>query len=201
MGNPYLGPDPAVSRQVREELHRITSEGVEWERLALQANAVLAVAADHQLSIELVEQVVSGPEFNCFRYALQLRDLPEEIINVCMCANPPTGVKSDFMRKLVSERLVKRASDEVREGDLAVYWDGEAITHAGVVRRAKVESKWGRGHVWRHRVFEVRSAYGSEVRLFEPIDCTCALNEFVAHLRALYGSDLVDDYLGENLEE
>lgn len=190
---------------VRAELHRITTEVVGAGRLAEQADAVLAVAAGNGLAIQLVESAEPDNVLNCFRYALQLSELPQAVITMCEICG--TAVKSDFIRRLIAKRLTQRADADVRDGDLVVYFDAEGITHAGVVRSGLVESKWGLGHVWRHRLFEVPSVYGERVQFFEPLPPEVALDEFIAHLDSEYGdpeeqpdgpgAELVESVVGE----
>ena len=169
-----------VDAGVRAELHRITTEVVGAGRLAEQADAVLAAAARNGLAIRLVERADPDEVFNCFRHALQLRELPDAVITLCEICG--AGLKSDFMRVLIAKRLTHREDAHVREGDLVVYFDQEGITHAGVIRSSLVESKWGMGHVWRHRLFEVPSAYGERVQFFEPLSPDLVLEEFISHL-------------------
>ena len=178
-------PASPVDAGVRAELHRITTEVVGDGRLAEQADAVLAVAARNGLAIQLVESAEPGNVLNCFRYALQLRELPKAVIIMCEICG--TAVKSDFIRRLIANRLTHREDAHVREGDVVVYFDQERITHAGVIRSGLVESKWGTGQAWRHRLFEVPSVYGERVQFFEPLSPDLVLEEFIAHLESECG--------------
>jgi hypothetical protein len=190
-----------VPWRVREELDRITKDGVAKDQLGSLVHAVLDVARHHGLRIELVEVPDPSKEFNCFRYALKLRELPEWVYDACMCANPPTGVKSDFVRSLLEDPLVLKESNDIHDGDIAIYFDNGTITHAGLVQNGRVVSKWGSGHIWIHGVMEVPSAYGSHVRFYAPIDSLAALRRFEAYLRTQYGDDFVDDFNGSDPDD
>jgi hypothetical protein len=187
---------PIVPSHVREELHRVTTDRrIGSNNLPSQVESVLNVARRHGLGIRLQELADLHVEFNCFRHALGLRDLPEWVYNACQCATPQTGVKSDFIRTLIGGVLVERRPDSICEGDLVLYFDQEEVRHAGLVHTDhQVVSKWGSGHLWLHGLFEVPSAYGSEVRFYTPLDKEDALELFELHLRKQYGDDFVDDY-------
>jgi hypothetical protein len=57
---------------------------------------------------------------------------------------------------------------DARDGDLVFYFgDDGRFKHAGVCRdNGQVVSKWGIGHLHRHRLFEVPESYGTKVRFF-----------------------------------
>ena len=71
----------------------------------------------------------------------------------------PTGVVSppgEFIEWLLSQgRLAPVAVFERGEGDLIVYCDRGEVRHSGIVSiPGRVRSKWGKGHVWEHGVWE-----------------------------------------------
>jgi len=82
---------------------------------------------------------------------------------------PVLGFESDFIKFLIHNK--KNYFIEVEELKLArvvIYFDGERVTHAGKASSNEfVVSQWGaRGHVWRHRLYEVPESYGNDVRFF-----------------------------------
>lgn len=55
-----------------------------------------------------------------------------------------------------------------KTGDHVLY-SSSRIEHAGKVVENAIESKWGKGHLWRHGVFEIPQSYGDTVRFFHDI--------------------------------
>lgn len=86
-----------------------------------------------------------------------------------------------FVEWLLEHRLLTEVSEaEMREGDLILYFDPSGrIKHAGLNRgNGRVESKWGKGGLFQHNIFEIPASYGSTVRFFRRIPSEEALQHF-----------------------
>jgi hypothetical protein len=93
--------------------------------------------------------------------------------------------------------LVEATIGDAADGHIAVYARGAEITHAGVVDKGRVMSKWGSGHVWRHGTFAVPASYGSSVRVFRACSSETALRGLIEYFREKpeFGPEVVDAIL------
>lgn len=62
-------------------------------------------------------------------------------------------------------------ADQIKAGDVALYFNEGAITHAAIVDDKQfLRSKWGGNEVHRHMLGEVPAQYGNQVRFFKKPD-------------------------------
>src|SRR5262249_5971429 len=86
---------------------------------------------------------------------------------------------NDFVAWIIeSGRLHLIDPASVATDDIILYCDSAEPKHAGRWNGALVVSKWGLGHLWKHRVFEVRASYGNIVRAFRGVSRPHAENWF-----------------------
>jgi len=86
-----------------------------------------------------------------------------------------------FVQWLLEKGLLTEVGEaEAREGDMIIYFDEESqIKHAGLRRgNGRVESKWGKGGLFQHGLFEVPASYGTTVRFFRRVPWEEALEYF-----------------------
>lgn len=172
----------ANSPALRRALHRITTDLV-GERVREQLDAIRGLADGH--SISLVQEAHPNDEstyrFTCFQYAFELTEPPRGIVDLATLY-PEVYPNSEFVGFLVREYLEEVQPEDVRNGDIVIYYDA-AATHAGRVVDGQVISKWGTAHTWRHGLFEVPEPYGNVVRFFRPMareDSVCAFLDYAA---------------------
>jgi hypothetical protein len=142
---------------------------------------------DQQHSIELVERIKANlhleEKYDCHAFTFDLRPP-----NFTGCAAPPDGRMSpggDFVAYLIAEHLVEAAPDDIRDGDIVVYFyeDRSDPLHTGRWNDGRVLSKWGKGHVWLHPLEECPSPYGTRARFFRGLsreETIAAWNAFCA---------------------
>jgi hypothetical protein len=147
---------------LREQLAQLTKPADATElREQIQQMINLAVKPPHSVTL-LAEEVAGTPPFNCYQYAFGIADvrLRDGILQIVP--------GRDFAQFLVDLRLTQIEPPSAENGDYALYSDSR-IEHAGKVQSGMIESKWGTGHTWRHRVYEVPANYGDTVRFFRHI--------------------------------
>jgi len=84
------------------------------------------------------------------------------------------------VQSLIELLLQEVGPEQAEEGDHVLYF-GQQLEHAGKVCAGMVESKWGKGHLWQHGVYEVPQRYGDIVRFFRQVsreDAIAAFREF-----------------------
>jgi hypothetical protein len=64
------------------------------------------------------------------------------------------GIKDEYVGGILTDQGYASVT-EPRDGDLAIYWDGDSATHSGIVRLSetgllRVQSKWGPFSVFEH---------------------------------------------------
>lgn len=65
--------------------------------------------------------------------------------------------------------LMEVEGDDLRRGDLALYYDRGHFMHVGLIQPdGRIVSKWGSGAILIHPVDIVPSRYGDEVRFYRP---------------------------------
>jgi hypothetical protein len=128
-------------------------------------------------SICLIKQVTDNREgrANCHEYALGLQK-SEIVASVASC--PAISMDETFISSLIFSDLKEVEQSDSRLNDLIIYFSGGHPSHSGLMKGNKIESKWGSGHIWQHKIEEVPLSYGSEVKFFHKINKTQALRAF-----------------------
>jgi hypothetical protein len=174
-------------------LSQITQEFI-GERVGEQITAIDALRARTPHSIRLVSAAVPGDRatfgFTCFQYAFALVDPPPAIVTIATLY-PHVFPSREFVEFLIRNALVEVTEDLVQDGDSIVYADQGIIRHAGVMKRGRVQSKWGTAHLWEHGVLEVPVEYGSELRFFRPISTGEAQFAFLVYAEELLGRNVM----------
>jgi hypothetical protein len=175
-----IGAPP--NQLLREELDRITEDYAgSDEQIVQQIDLIESLTAKFNHTIRLVRARVPGERiFTCYQYSLSVHD--SEALQHAMLLTPFLSFGRDFMKYLIDTRLKEIAIQDVNDGDHVVY-SNSSIQHAGKVAAGKVESKWGRAHLWSHGVFEVPQNYGSTVRFFSRIDQEAAVDAFLEYAK------------------
>jgi hypothetical protein len=130
-----------------------------------------------------------GAGVNCFAYAFGLFDRPD-YIRIATAEQRAGGSRffanSRFAEHLVSVGAVAPVCGrDVRDGDIALYGDRPRPLHAArIAGDGWLISKWGLGHLYRHRLWEVPARYGHTVRFVRQIGQHAPLREFHAFLKA-----------------
>lgn len=151
----------------RENLLRIN---VLRSKEQIQAIEMLKQTFSH--SIRLIQEVIPEERktwaFNCYEFALGLRDRPE----IKRIASGPSGIfpGDDFAQWFLTEKITLEITwDQREDNDLVVYLDKGQVRHFGLIHEEKIISKWGGNHIWEHGLFEVPINYGDEARFFKYI--------------------------------
>ena len=104
-----------------------------------------------------------------FRFAFE-DEIPAEIWR--QIDKLPARLHRDLLITSLSEGILP-VHDEQNAGDkFVVYLDGDTPKHFGRLEGNKVMSKWGRGRILNHGLWEVPLTYGSKVKYSSgDIDC------------------------------
>lgn len=90
-------------------------------------------------------------QYNCFAYALGLSQ----------------WVRTYTFNQAILNKDLKE-TDKPTEGDIAVYFSGKLLKHAGKYKTlSEVISKWAGGPVFQHKTFMCPATYGDLVRYFK----------------------------------
>jgi len=156
---------------MREELDAITDVYVR-ERVGEQIALIQALGKDHPHSSSLVKEAIPDqPDtfgYTCFQHAFGLTDPPAVVVGIAT-QYPDLYPSAEFVQFLIDHELTEVTAGEVRDSDVVVYFADGRIKHAGKAAGGFVISKWGTAHLWKHRLFEVPLAYGSQLRFFRAI--------------------------------
>ena len=160
-----------------------------------QLTAIEELRAEFSHSIVLREGANSSHiPFNCYEFAFDIAGAPA--VNIILTEgdakkNEKLAVTDDFVSGLLREVLAERTPDSVTDGDIIIYFDNNTPTHAGKVKKGRVVSKWGTGHLWEHAIYEVPLSYGNRHKFFLPVDRDDILVRFIQYAKA-HGSDYED---------
>jgi hypothetical protein len=90
-----------------------------------------------------------------------------------------------FAHWLLDRNALTEISDaDVKEGDIVFYFDDGRFTHAGLaLNHHRVVSKWGKGHLYEHALWEVPQSYGTTVRFFKQLRYDEAVDSFIQFAR------------------
>src|SRR5262245_10490380 len=145
--------DPALHR-LRTELSRLFK--CEWQEQYDKIKELRAIYPHSIRAVTLEPEVpVRTYGFGCFAFAFQLFKWNEyfDFVKEMNAFFTPWMI-TEFMN---ANALVEKPAGD--EGDLAIYSTDSEITHAGIVRGARVHSKWGTTFLWGHGTFEIPAEY------------------------------------------
>jgi len=180
-----------VSPALRKRLQEVTCGAA--VPVDAQPGVVAELATETPHSIRLAPQCSQTPiaDYNCFEFALGLAGRRE--VHLISEHLPSTFCGGEFVQHLVDTVLVPVASPST--GDLVLYRGHQQITHAGLLEADSVISKWGKGHLWLHSLFEVPAQYGDVTSFHEAPVPTEMLAMFIEFAREREGRELVDHIL------
>ena len=138
--------------------------------------SLLEKIVNHQIS--LIKEFETTEDFNCVMYALNIYlDNPTTLLGRYY-------VNTNFLRYLIDNSYIKKIKDSERyKGVYVIYFNDAKLTHIGVLEEHDfVISKWGAGHLYKHKIEEVPKSYGLKVEFFESINPDTAL----LHLKNFY---------------
>lgn len=133
-------------------------------------------------TITLVEQPPSANidlrDYTCFAFALGL----------VSSTSWPTfaaelfAINTNFVETLVNEGILVRVPEtEASDNDIVLYLDPRP-KHAGLKRGDRVLSKWGRGWLCEHGLFEVAAQLGDVVEYYRPVPIEAVESALKRHL-------------------
>lgn len=184
---------PDSNSALRRELQRITgTDGGDVDQHP-QLVAELSQSLPHAIRLAPANLAPAAlrNRYNCFEFALGLAGARE--VGVIARCFTSTYCNSEFVDYL-SRRSVLVSNTGSGNGQLVFYRDSERFTHAGLVHGDSIISKWGRGHLWQHQLWEVPSSYGDSAERFRLKESLPVLGEFIRFAREREGS-IVDDVL------
>lgn len=113
-------------------------------------------------------------DYNCFEFALGLvySDSYELVLaHQRGWKITPVGGDKVFAKYLLeNQKLNEIDFENIKDGDLVIYFDSQEPVHAGEVTDNRIISKWGKGLLLSHEIAEAPDSYGSEVKFYEAID-------------------------------
>lgn len=177
---------------LRKELQEIASD----KDIATHGARIAALSSRFDCSIRVLSDYdpTSRENFNCFEYALGLN---EQLRNATLVVLSEVGVLVDhgFISYLQGLGVLKeRSLDDLRDGDLVIYFENTLAQHAGRWSRGRVISKWAGGLLYDHKPLETPLHYGTPY-YFEAIPGPKAKDYFLRYARE--ERDIADEYLDD----
>lgn len=122
----------------------------------------------------------------CFEYALRLV-FSSEYLGIkkfeLRTRINPIGASAEFMVFLLEKHYLDEVKgDDAEGGDLIVYFENGKPTHAGILTESRrVISKWGKGLLLEHQLFEVPAIYGNEYRFYKSPELSICEDAFIEY--------------------
>ncbi|MEK9946006.1 MAG: hypothetical protein VW999_08480 [Alphaproteobacteria bacterium] len=151
---------------------RSALDGITNDRVLLKDHVPRIAALQGRYPHTIVAQPVDHtPGFNCFAFAFGLWDQPGY---VRIAAAEHRAGESRFFASTAFAGALSRdgalipvGRRDLTPGDVVLYGTVDKPIHAAqVLDPARVRSKWGRGHLYDHGLWEVPGRYGHTVRFY-----------------------------------
>ena len=167
-----------MNLNLRQCLQQVTDVDDVSKHLVL----VEALKPKYMHSLLRVDLEVQDDRYTCAVYAFDLIDDPTylEIATYGLCK---TFAGREFVEYVLENELLTELGDTSQgAGDLAIYFENNEFRHVGRVNiHNRIISKWGKGLLWEHEIWEVPVSYGNEVYFYAlPSTCT-GLDLFCAY--------------------
>jgi hypothetical protein len=151
---------------LRKKLKLIVENNIGHD-IGKQIDLIRKLAYEVPHEIQIIEQAdpSNGQTwmYNCYTFSFGLKNHPQIIKYSIGNIYPNSKFTNFVIKKFLKEIDRKFAQDN----DYIIYFDQKKTTHAGIVSGQKIISKWGTGHRWKHRVYEVPIDYGNDIKFFK----------------------------------
>ena len=168
--------------------------------MGLQVQAIADIGDVFHHSIKLVEPAIpeqaSTWRYTCYMHAFELQPPPGEVAPIARSFDR-VFPNSAFVSFLIDHHLEEVNPTDVSNGDVVVYSIGAVPKHAGKAHSGAVLSKWGTGHPWHHRLFELPTRHGNVVRFFRGLRREDSGSAFLEYARQCLGENTVNHLLGQ----
>lgn len=145
----------------RQRLQHITTRrhADDWPSL------ISALRSEYSHSIV---EVRPGPDgrYNCFAFALGLHQ-SEKYFRVAKHRTPNVFANATFVQHVIDRQVLRPIDCSAPAETLILYFRQGMATHAGLLNKERVTSKWGDGKFFEHGIYEVPADYGCETRCYD----------------------------------
>jgi hypothetical protein len=168
---------------IRTLLAEITAQDVSLHPSLIEE---LRKECAHSISHVETEDTGLPKEYMCFEYALGLVRSKEYLgimEHEYSIELKPIGADGEFIEFILDNVCLEEvAPDEALSGYLVIYFKDSKPKHAGIlVVKGRIRSKWGKGHLFEHLLFEAPAIYGTEVRCYRPPDLQICEDFFIQY--------------------
>ncbi|MBW1888574.1 MAG: hypothetical protein JRI52_09540, partial [Deltaproteobacteria bacterium] len=124
-------------------------------------------------------------DYNCFEYVFDL--IYSETYKATLEYQQgwkinPIGADKKFVEYLLARRGLYEVEFEGAKNDyIIIYFNESEPTHAGKILRKRVVSKWGKGLLLEHEIYEAPAIYGNEVKFFKNLFSDNCINTFIEY--------------------
>ena len=161
---------------LRRKLQEMTESG----DIALHPAMLVAITRDYPNSIQLLQSPSPVSRYTCFMHAFDFTEKPEYLDIACFGSKEVYAGPTFGQWLLEIEALIEMPTLENERESLVFYFNNENLKHVGLSQSGgKVISKWGTGHLYEHKIFEVPESYGLGIRVFKKLLYSDALSHFM----------------------
>lgn len=155
------------------------SEITETLQIADHPASIESLRSDYTHSIQVVESEHPIDRYTCCVYAFHLVEDPI-YLGVASYGLGKTFAGAEFINFLLQNQLLLPRKSAPVLGDLVLYFEANEFRHVGIVAAENlIISKWGSGWLYKHRLWEVPSQYGQDVKYFIGLDQDSSFNLFM----------------------
>jgi hypothetical protein len=165
-----------VDTTLRKKLVAMTDADTEDQYLELFAAAI----QNHPNAVTRLYSAHPIGRYTCFVHVFGFTEKPEYVAIARWGFNGQFA-GPEFAHWMIDHQELKEVSEaEAQPGDMVMYFNDEGrLKHTGIYLGVnRVESKWGKGHLFEHDLFAVPESYGTTVKYFRKIPGEDVLESF-----------------------
>jgi len=121
------------------------------------------VCISNPLSTDNLMPRIYNPTEDCFIYVFKDILSPEMLKSFLDAYERNEKLDSRIEYRLISEGFIDLHKGQNENDIVIVYFNNSNPAHFAKIANNIITSKWGRGNVWRHGLWEVPLSYGDEV--------------------------------------
>lgn len=145
--------------------------------------AELLVQYNHTITTEPAPMPMN--RFNCFAFAFGLTEHVDYGTLVDLAQTSAALDSAKVKAMLDAGDLAAVEPHLAKQGDIALYIDGDTITHAGrVTAPGRIQSKWGGNEIHAHGLWEVPLGYGHTVTYIATPDTDSIIQRLIYQAKA-----------------
>jgi len=155
--------------ELRQALDKISND----ENINKHYPKIKNIRKKYKHKIDLIDRPPCWPNnYNCYEYCLSVHNNQKYIgtdglkSKLCSIGDNDIFINSEFIQYLIDKKILIKDT----KGPIVIYFSDKKVKHGGILKNSHVVSKWGKGNLYEHGIFEIPEQYGNSWKTFKKVE-------------------------------